>query len=597
MSNKGLSVTQKNTVIDSIAMCIQRARLALYSENSCSFQQADTMVRVLCFVLLENEDIKIETISDLVKDDIVSELIKYYALNECSELVLGFEHVSKIKEIPAWKELLIYAFEAFEYKPEEFINSEIKRGVHTVQGKRGGGIFYTPQDVVRYMLDECSNKMFWSKRTCLDCSCGTGAFLVEIIQRICDEQNSLQDVLNVIERCVWGIDISPNAVINCRFVLQMYLIHRMEAKEKDVRRMLDIFEKNIVQGDAMHLVDTIKKNNMPKQYSCIIGNPPYISMNTVGNSFIPFVYNMIDFSSADGCSSLVVPLSVCTGKAKPYKQLRNRIKTDCNSWKIINFDRSPDSLFGDHVKTRNTILVRKTPITEKKVSVSGLIRWTADKRDKLFENIQTTTIDDLPMVDSIPKISEDFERELLYALSRKQQKLSDSMDEKYKAAMYANATAYNWINVFDHIPASKDESGNLYVPDSLMKIGFSTENDLYFYIAMISNRITYWLWTLYGDGFHVYKDFILNLPYGKGNYSEGFFNTMADLGKHYVLKAKTYPCKSFNCGKEIINYDFTRCFDIVEEIETILNYEIGGSPKNVKKISKWYDYHINCGRK
>ena len=597
MSNKGLSVTQRNTVIDSIATCIQHARLALYSENNCSLQKADTMVRVLCFALFENENIKIETISDLRKDDILSELIVYYALNECSELQLCFEHVCKIKEIQAWKELLIYAFEAFEYNPEEFINCEIKRGVHILQGKKGGGIFYTPQDVVRYMAEECSDKNLWSKRTCLDCSCGTGVFLVEILQRICDEQNSMQDVLDVTERCVWGVDISPNAVINCRFVLAMYLVQKMGAKAKDVRRMMDIFEKNIVQGDAMHLSDTIQRNNMPEQYSCIIGNPPYVFMGTVGNSYIPFVYNMIDYSSADSCSSLVVPLSICTGKANQYKQLRNRIKTDFNSWKIINFDRSPDSLFGDHVKTRNTILVRKSPIIEKKVTVSGLIRWTADKRDDLFKNIQTTGIGNLPIEDSIPKISEDYERELLYALSSKQQKLSDSLKEKSKAAMYANATAYNWINVFDHIPESKDKSGNLYVPDSLMKIEFSTEEELYFYIAMISNRITYWLWTVCGDGFHVHKDFILNLPYGKGNYSEFFFKNMVDLGKNYVLKAKSHPCKSYNCGKEIINYDFTRCFDIVEKIENALNAEIGGNPKNVKEISRWYDYHIKCGRK
>ena len=597
MRNKRLSVTQKNTVIDKIATHIQYARLALYSYNKCGQHKIDIMVRVLCLTLFESQDKTVSNISDLMINDFIAELIDYYALNDCSYLKAGYEHICKIKENQEWEELLIYALEAFEYTPEEFINSEIKRGVHIVQGKKGGGIFYTPQDVVRYMADECNNGEPWSKRTCLDCSCGTGVFLVEIMLRICDEQKCVQNALKVIEKCIWGIDISPNAVINCRFVLLMHFIKKMSGNAKDIRRLLNVFENNIVQGNAMQLSEIIQKNSMPERYSCIIGNPPYISMNTLGNSFIPFVYNMIDYSKNDGCSSLVVPLSLCTGKAKPYKVLRDRIKNDSSSWRIINFDRSPDSLFGDHVKTRNTILVRKTPAPEKSVAVSGLIRWAADNRDTLFEGIRTTAISDLPIVDFIPKISEEFERELLHSLSGNRQKLSESLKESSRAAMYANATAYNWISVFDHIPESKDENGNLYVPASLIKIGFSTEDDLYFYIAMISNRITYWLWTLYGDGFHVYKDFILNLPYGKDNYSEGFVNNMTDLGKHYVHKAKSFPYKSFNCGKEIINYDFTHCFDIVERIETILIDEIGGNPKNVENITKWYDYHINCGRK
>lgn len=596
MSNKELSVTQKNTVIDSIAMHIQLSRLALYSENKCSHHIADNMARVLCFALYNKQVKNIVTIFDLKKHRYISELIEYYGINECSELRASFEHISKIKEIQSWEELLVYALEAFEYNPEDFINSEIKRGVHTVQGKKGGGIFYTPQDVVRFMIDESSNGKPWSERSCLDCSCGTGAFLIEIIRQICDEIDGLKDSLDAVEKCVWGIDISPNAVINCRFVLSMCFVQRKGGDRKSFRRMLDIFKNNIVQGDAMQLFEVIQKNKMPEQYSCIIGNPPYISMRDVGNSFIPFVYNMIDYCSDDGCSSLVVPLSFCTGKAKQYKQLRNRIKSDSANWKIINFDRSPDSLFGDHVKTRNTILVRNA-LLEKKVLVSGLIRWTSDNRNELFENIQTTAIDDLPMVNSIPKISEEYERELLLSLSNKKQRLSDSVEEKSNVAMYANATAYNWISVFDHIPESKDENGKLYIPDSLMKICFSTKDDIYFYIAMISNRITYWLWTLYGDGFHVYKDFIVNLPYGKGNFSSEFYNAMVDLGKQYVKKAKSFPYTSFNCGKEIVNYDFSRCFDIVKKIENIFIKEIGGSQKDVNKLSKWYDYHINCGRK
>lgn len=598
MNNKELSVTQKNTLIDEIAVCIQQARQMMYLENDCLSQKADNMVRVLCLMLfLSNQNELPSDFEELIKFEWACELIDYYSINECNKITNACKYIEKIGDITSWNELLLYAFEAFEYDPNVFINSEVKKGIHIITEKKCGGIFYTPKDVVNYMIDECDNKIPWANRSCLDCSCGTGVFLVEIVKRIFDEKEKTCDIIDTIEHRIWGVDISYNAVINCRFVIFMYFMQKTNASRIDVNSVLRILEKNIVQGNALDLSSVIREYGMPTTYSCIIGNPPYITANSIGNTFIPFVYNIMDFSSENSSSALVIPLSICTGKAKPFKMLRNRINDDLAEWKIINFDRSPDSLFGDHVKTRNTIIVRSNITKEKKINVSGLIRWSSEKRDTLFNKIQITGIDGISISDYIPKISEDFERELLVLLSCKHKKLSDSMEETSNTAMYANATAYNWINVFDHIPESKDEAGNLYVPDSLIKLFFSTEEDLYFYIAMISNRITYWLWTLYGDGFHVGKNFMLNLPYGKSNFSTNFYDIMADLGKNYVIKAKTFPCKSYNCGKEIIRYDYTRCFDIVKRIETEINKEIGGNPNNIQKIGEWYDYHVNCGRK
>lgn len=599
MKNKHISITQKNVLIDEIATIIQEARLIVCESDEGANAEQDNIIRCLCLVVyVLGEECERCTFEDAIQYDEFKEII---CVDDFStpRNKKAYNKLCGIISVSCWEELLIYAFEAFEYLPSLFLNSKKKKGVHVVNGKRKSGIYYTPNDVVEFMVDKCSSEVSWYERRIIDCSCGTGAFLEAILKRIVNELKKPEDILNTISNCIWGVDLSENAVISCRYILLMKLMSLCRGKQISFKQAFDIFTHNIVCGDSLDLPNVLTSNAFPNRFSCVIGNPPYVNDKKYGNVFIKFVHNLIDFGDSNSNNALVVPLSICTGKAKAYVGLRQRIESDKAEWEFINFDRSPDSLFGDHVKTRNTIVVRnsKKDIKNYEAQTSGLIRWSYDSREKLFNDIQQVNIGGTSIATGIPKVSLREGWDFCKLIFQNKQSLGNELLGCSESPFYINATAYNWISVFDHIPDSRDEKDNLYVPESLMTFYAGSEDEKYYYIAMLSNRITYWLWSVFGDGFHVEKNFVLGLPYAIENFDEQFCDRMVDFGRLYASEISKYPRYSYNCGKKILNYDHTKCFGVINRIEDEIIMTAGENLLRRETIAKWYDNQVTCGRK
>lgn len=111
---------------------------------------------------------------------------------------------------------------------------------------------FTPQWVVKKMCDlleqeNVGEDCFEIHKTFIEPCCGTGNFIVEIIERKLKRHcKSLDDVREAVAS-VYGVDIQADNVAECR--------NRTEAlvksyfPEADVR---DILERNIVVGDFLH---------------------------------------------------------------------------------------------------------------------------------------------------------------------------------------------------------------------------------------------------------------------------------------------------------------------------------------------------------
>lgn len=354
-------------------------------------------------------------------------------------------------------------------------------------------------------------------------------------------------------------------------------------------------------------------------FACIVGNPPYTDyyakenfdlthyVSYGGNIYTLFVENMKFLSGKDSICSLIIPLSISYHTGQGYKKLRKMVKEDSAVWGFNHFDRSPDSLFGDDIKTRNSIIFRESfDIMNKRLYTSTLLRWNSRNRDKLFENIETIDISDFNIIEFIPKISSELELEILKKLLEKSKSLFEMVNSVPKKHFYIEgdfnkniyfySTAYNWIPIFMTIPKSYDKEGNITIPDSLWGVECSSSNDARFIFACISSTVSYWLWAVIGDGFHLSSQFLKKLPFNKSLFSESSFNRLACLGEKLWNELQKHPINKVNSGKSIGNYNFLSCRAIIEDIDNIIIQEMGLPLETSSFIHGWYRDMIQAGR-
>lgn len=613
-----MSITQQNTNIDKLSVVLQEARIILANENlNISF--TDDMTRKIILLLsthyiVINDKNNIVMLTDII-NDFRETLWIYNFLDDFSDydsvkVLATYEKMSRMSEIIEWKTLVFYAFETFEYSPKHFLTMPVKKGIHIAsEKKKKQGIYYTPTDVIEFMVDNCIEnnniRIPTMQQTYLDCSCGTSVFLLGILRRKLannSEKYNVSDIIEFIDSAIWGIDISKIAIDNCKIVLMTEFMLQFKTENYSMNLLWDIITNSFCCGDATNIENILKNNaNFPKKYSCIVGNPPYVALAGKGNLFIPFVDNMMKYSDEISCSSLIVPLSICYSQSPFFVELRRKIINDDNAtWHFYNFDRSPDSLFGDQVKTRNTIIFRIQGNCDRKILTTNLQRWTAENRKGLFKHIRSININDCISSDYIPKISTEIEKYVLCKWAPKEKSIFDMLSCGKKQSdnlLTINGTAYNWICAYDHIPQSQDENGRLYIPSSMRLYSCECKKDLYFVIGILCNRITYWYWTVIGDGFHLNNLFLKQIGIHKEQFSEKAFDRIAAIGEIYCKEIRKNVQVSYNSKKRIINYDYKPLMDKVLEIEKIVVAELDIPKEFNLFIEKWYRQHVLCGRK
>jgi type I restriction enzyme M protein len=179
--------------------------------------------------------------------------------------------------------------------------------------KHESGLYYTPPDVVSYMLDRIGYKGtdIIGKRL-IDLSCGSGGFLVEAAHRLADAyrqhyksqgyanvpSDHVQEVLNKIRESLYGIDLNPFACALAETNLLIQVIDffaiAFEGKEQASIDRFHIYNSDsLTFGDATlgHLNDTLPypADELPiadriksgigewqDKFDFVVGNPPYV---------------------------------------------------------------------------------------------------------------------------------------------------------------------------------------------------------------------------------------------------------------------------------------------------------------------------------
>jgi len=309
-------------------------------------------------------------------------------------------------------------------------------------------------------------------------------------------------------------------------------------------------------------------------FDYVVMNPPYSKMplsptckklwysfyatkaGGICNLETAFIEMLDSFLNENGSSAAVVSLSIGSSSVKQYEACRDFIRGSNGRWEFLFYDREPSSLFGEDVKTRNTIIFFYT---------SGLLKWRSRRRESIFLRDRLVETCKNSINGFIPKLGstteESIYRKILsHAANKptisfrlKRYKLEEILDSCYEDNCYVGSTAYNYINTFLTIPSVY--KGSLSLSSSPVNtICLDSPKDKFAIFAILVSRLAFWLWHIQGDGFHVTGSFIRNLPLLRMPFSKREIDSLAEHGENIWRELKSQYTVSNNAGK--MTYSF-----------------------------------------
>lgn len=201
-----------------------------------------------------------------------------------------------------------------EYDNNEDFLGAVYSSFLTVGDKSTAGVYYTPFVLVDEMVNQIDLEYFTDNRKIIDPACGSGNFLINIINKL-KEKNISEEL---IVKSVYGYDIDPIAVFIAK--INIYLILN-ETKFESI----NVFVKDFL------LEDTHEK------FQYVVGNPPWGLKFTDSykkklqsklyynaskqDSFALFIEKSIDILDYDGYLDFVLPVSFLN--VKKHNSIRN----------------------------------------------------------------------------------------------------------------------------------------------------------------------------------------------------------------------------------------------------------------------------------
>ena len=339
----------------------------------------------------------------------------------------------------------------------------------------------------------------------------------------------------------------------------------------------------------------------------VIGNPPYArigprddlsalerrfaSLSAAAKAradyFPLFVEMMWQFARPGHSSSgMVVPLSLAYSRRSQLSAARQAIAVSGGQWRFAFFDREPHALFGEDVKTRNTIVLRldrcdSTSATT--IETGPLRKWTSRQRNRLFETINFTPISDngISITTGIPKLDGPESVRVFGQLARRTSHLREMCSavgsclpehvarSHGRPRVFVAGTAYNFLNVFrphHTLPAQ----GAPWSVSTVRALKFANEDEAARCFALLSSRVTYWLWRVNEDGFHVTQSFLMGLPFNDRIFNETNRAILTRLGSRLWEHVQAQQVISINGGRQTVAYRPNASEDIRNRIDALL---------------------------
>ena len=234
---------------------------------------------------------------------------------------------------------------------------------------------FTPDDIVKDMLDYLGYSDHLYGKTILESSCGNGQFLKEIVIRYIKDSKSRglsrTKIKNGLARDIFGIELDPVRYQECIDALNAI------ADEFDLKRV----NWQIKQADAL-------REPFTRTFDFVVGNPPYVSywdLEVSEREYVEknytvcrfgawdysyaFLQNGFNYLNASGKMAYIIPNSIF--KTKSGRYIRELLRHNL----IKVFDYTTTNVFGK-VLTSPAIIVVDRATQSKQVMYQDLSKNT-----------------------------------------------------------------------------------------------------------------------------------------------------------------------------------------------------------------------------
>lgn len=534
--------------------------------------------------------------------------------------------------------------------------------------KKTSGVFYTPADVASFMASSIVKGMAEDAMplTIFDPACGSGVFLRAVLSELsCLHPNA--SAFDLACSSLFGADIDPWAPCAAALVVLADSIDSALDYGMAPLAAWHLLRLNLVHLDTLRLdpgdpvpsTDTerierlacraeLRAGRLPGPVfmetpkgpikfqrvfpeiaegpRLIIGNPPYaalgdeVDLSDLSNRFRTlraaprptsdmyplFVEQMVRLTAPNAHGgAMVLPLSLAFATTKQVLALRSVLAQTSGDWRFAFFDREPHALFGEDVKTRNSIVLwlRNGTSVDVQVSTGPLRKWRSHDRHNMFASITYTPID-TDIRPGIPKLDGNLQSEVYLRLQRNlytlkhvvphigRQNLHDALHSVDRRTVYVGPTAYNFLNVFLRPESNPHLAGELS-ENPLHALSCPTRRVAHQVFAILSSRFAFWWWHIKGDGFHVAKNIIKSLPVGVVLESDGSADELDRLGATLWEEVSSRPILSRNRSRTSIAFSPIRS-EIRAAIDRIVIEGLGLPAEFSNELAEFCDKTTNA---
>lgn len=503
---------------------------------------------------------------------------------------------------------------------EENFHKELEKVNEKSLKQKTNGVYYTPSDVSTFIVKNSIFQYIFNdinvdlpptgeyshyivelrkqkeltnicekiaKCSVFDPTCGTGAFLIKIIEvkvsiiqelvKVCNE-GYLYKIIN----SIYGNDIDPFSIYVAKIRLLfkcMYLFNGANLAKLHGYLYKNLLSFNFVTDSA----------DLGKRFDIIVGNPPYVEKTKLpysskvkyGNIYADVVHNSIDLIHNKGVLGMVIPISYVS--TKRMKAIRRYVENNTSQQYILSYADRPDCLFSGVHQKLNIVFFNKSTSSEHEVYTSDYKFWYKKQRKALFSNIEFSN-NCFKDLDFYPKLSSSLELDLYKKIIQNKSTVLSLQVPDGSCCVYLNKRSAFWTKSFTNKPQKDSEYSCLKYDENLQHVCN----------CLLNSSLFWWFWIKVSDCWHITNKELSGFKIPEIN--KKLYGDFKILSTDLEFKLEETKNK-INTSQAVYEYKHKYCTNEISNIDLIVARVYGISKKQQKYLFEFNrNYRLSTGK-